>query len=65
MHCFTSTLDDTPAKAGAHPEISGWIPACAGMTPRVSWVARETSLNLMVSLSNHDVGHCNSDQVQA
>jgi hypothetical protein len=35
MHCFTSTLDVTPAKAGAHPEISRWIPAFAGMTPSV------------------------------
>ena len=25
----------TPAQAGAHLEISGWIPACAGMTSSV------------------------------
>ena len=30
---MTRTRDVTPAKAGAHPEISGWIPAFAGMTP--------------------------------
>jgi hypothetical protein len=35
MRCFILTRDVTPAKAGAHLEISGWIPAFAGMTPSV------------------------------
>lgn len=35
MRCFSSARDVTPAKAGAHIEISGRIPACAGMTSSV------------------------------
>jgi len=34
---MTHTRGVTPAKAGAHPEISGWIPAFAGMT---LWVGK-------------------------
>ncbi len=39
-HQVNPTHDVTPAQAGAHPEIavfghiSGWVTACAGMTPR-------------------------------
>ena len=39
-YCFPST-GVTPAKAGAHPEISRWIPAFAGMTPVSGWQRSE------------------------
>ncbi|MDB5528175.1 MAG: hypothetical protein JWR51_1278 [Devosia sp.] len=37
-HPANPTHDVTPAQAGAHPEISGWVPAFAGMTP---WIRQQ------------------------